>query len=240
MRISQFMFHSFAESAFCRQGIAFDLGANHGQFATYLARHFRRVVAVEPNPNISLDNLPQNIEVLRCAIGWPKGRQAFHFTEVDDASAIIENASEITNETLFTVDLISLADLFSPYQTDRISFVKMDIEGAEVDLLLHEDASVLQRIDQLTVEFHDFLDTTQSPRVLEVIARMKTLGFHALVFTFKAHGDVLFINKHSVNLRHLEMIWTQLRYKWFRGCWRNLSRRLGKDHVIPGGYKFLR
>ena len=47
----------------------------------------------------------------------------------------------------------------------------MDVEGAEWDSLLHTPSSVLDRIDQLTIEMHGF--TRDTAKHLEVVKKLK-------------------------------------------------------------------
>ena len=78
-----------------------------------------------------------------------------------------------------SVEMITLARLFELLGTDRVDLLKVDIEGAEWDVLSTLTPAVAQRIDQITVEFHDFMDPAERPRTEQCIARLEGLGFHS-------------------------------------------------------------
>ena len=241
MRISQYLLHSFAPKLFDGSGAAYDLGANHGEFGSYLAGKFKKVICVEPNPQLDLSGLKPNVQVERCAIGWPSSQAWFRVSDVDVYSSLTgESAKPDTGgDDMVRVDVRTLAELFNDQPAGPIDFVKMDIEGAELDVLLGEQADVLTRIKQLTVEFHDFIDPTTTPRVLAAIARMKSLGFAFLRFSVTNNGDVLFLNTRHVKIGPLGRFWMMLRFCWLRGLWRRMGRILRPKAAIPGGYIFL-
>jgi len=59
-------------------------------------------------------------------------------------------------KAILTLPAISLDRLL----VDSVDLLKMDIEGAETDVLLHSRR--LNRVSQLMVEYHSFADTAQS------------------------------------------------------------------------------
>jgi Methyltransferase FkbM domain len=70
----------------------------------------------------------------------------------------------------------------------------MDIEGAEFDVLDSTSDSDLLRVRQLTIEFHDFLDSSLRPRVRAADQRLRSLGFRRIKFTHFTNGDVLYVH----------------------------------------------
>jgi FkbM family methyltransferase len=243
MRIGQFLWHSFVPDLIDRNGVAFDLGANHGEFSEYLADHCRIVLAVEPNPAIPLSDLKANVQLRRCAVGWPGGDGRLRRTETDVFSGLIRGGagsdSGLEDVDSIRVGVVTLADLCSFYDGSVISFVKMDIEGAELDVLSNERGEVLCNIKQLTVEFHDFLEPASLPRIKQVIERMEGLGFCALRFSFSTFGDVLFLNRRYVEVGAIRKAWWLFRFKMCRGANRRLRRLLRLQDDLPPGYALL-
>lgn len=237
MHISQFMYHSFAPVLFDKGSTAYDLGANHGGFSEYLAKRFQRVVCVEPNPRFKLEELGGNLEVLHCAVGWPVSEAWLRLDDVHVYSSLDEAVQDSSKAV--RVEVKTLKQLFEGHGDDVVDFVKMDVEGSELDILLNEEPAVLQRIKQLTVEFHDFLDHASLPRVRAALERMKALGFEVLRFSLTNHGDVLFLNRRHVQLGALERFMTLLCFGWLRGIRRRLYRMLWPKNDPPGSYTLL-
>lgn len=237
MHISQYLFHSFAPSLFEKDGTAYDFGANHGGFTEYLAKRFKHVVCVEPNPRFALEQLAGNLTVLRCAVGWPASTAWLRLDDVHVYSSLDEMAKE--SDKVVRVDVMTLGQVFEGHNGDVVDFVKMDVEGSELDILLHESPETLQRIKQLTVEFHDFLDPASLPRVKAALARMRELGFEVLRFSLTNHGDVLFLNRRFVHIGWIERGLTMLCFGWIRGIKRKLHRVLWPKADPPGAYTLL-
>ena len=75
---------------------------------------------------------------------------------------------------------MTLEAFCAEHSIDRIDLVKMDIEGAELDVFDTISSLLLQRIVQMTVDFHDFLQPADIPRIEAVIRRLRREGFWTL------------------------------------------------------------
>jgi hypothetical protein len=122
------------------------------------------------------------------------------------------------------VDALTLTDAISLARTERVELVKMDIEGEEVAVLRDATPDVLQRIVQLTVEFHDFLDSTNAAAIGDVIKKMKNLGFLAIKFSWHTYGDFLFVNREHAPLTLGQRTGLIVVHKYGRGIGRIANR----------------
>jgi hypothetical protein len=120
----------------------------------------------------------------------------------------------------------TIEDLLARHRVDRAALVKLDVEGAELEILEALEPDTLARIDQLTVEFHDFIDPEQSGAVQAVTARLRAAGFQCLRFSLD-NSDVLFVNRRKP-LSVPQRVWIFARYKYPRGISRRLRRWLGR------------
>jgi hypothetical protein len=140
------------------------------------------------------------------------------------ASAAMALMPGQTARSVEEVPGMTLDGLFGLLGLDRAHLVKVDIEGAEFAMFGAASDDVLRRCDQITVEFHDFMDPGLTPAVEDVIARLRGLGFLAIRFTRKFHGDVLFINPARTGLGTAEYLYARHVLRTARGVRRILNR----------------
>ncbi len=143
---------------------AIDCGANIGVSLLYikLMAPRARVKCFEPNPaaltllnkNIEANGWQNDVIVYPYALGKTKGRVEF-FVDRDDASSYGASLSKYLASrrplNSFLVDIVCLSD----YITGLIDFLKIDIEGAEFDVL--EDlieTNKMRDISQIQLEHH--------------------------------------------------------------------------------------
>src|SRR5262249_38303020 len=77
----------------------------------------------------------------------------------------------------------------------HIEVLKLDIEGAEIDVIDSLPDDLIRRIAQLTIEFHDWLGYYSETDVATRVDRIAALGFRELFWSRKRNSaDVLLIN----------------------------------------------
>lgn len=194
-RISQ---HSFLPEHVRSTSTVLDLGGNRGDFTFGLRdRYGYSVVAVEPVPELVEWLREQGATAIHAAVTGMDGEVTLTYDLSQDMTGSVMGsdvvhflASSQNNEV--TVRSVTLATLVQ--QVGPVSLLKVDIEGAELDMFAQAEADVLQAIDQITVEFHDFWYPELSERTEAAKTRLQALGFHMIRFT-PNNKDVLFINK---------------------------------------------
>jgi FkbM family methyltransferase len=121
--------------------VAFDLGANIGYVTLCLANLIGKqghVYAVEPSPhnfeilkkNISANNLEDRVDAYHYAISSESGVINFNLCAESNLHSIIK--TKYTKETI-EVNSVSIDDFFDDKKFPN--FIKMDIEGAELQAL---------------------------------------------------------------------------------------------------------
>ena len=144
-------------------GLVIDAGGYIGTAAIKLARAFphARIVTIEP----SSDNLAilrrnvagfANIEVVHAALAARSGevllkdpgRAHWGFSILEDARG--------RHRPLETVPALSLGDLLAQHAADTVALLKLDIEGAEAELL-GAASGWLSRVDVLIAELHGWI-----------------------------------------------------------------------------------
>lgn len=162
--------------------IVFDCGANVGDVTAPLAATGAYVHAFEPDP-YAFDQLRkrmggvENVTLYNAAVGVEAGSiQLMRAVNFDDnpkggsvKSTVVSGGRKIDerDEATIEVELISLPDKIEAVVAEHgeIAFLKMDIEGAELDLLEHMQAKRLFDHVRLTVaETHEHKFRDLRPR----------------------------------------------------------------------------
>lgn len=162
----------------------FDLGALRGKFAHSLANLGYKVIAFEPDPSgIQTITPHKNITTVQKAVGYPSGRRKFfQYLPSNGANGFYSNKYEkkINPGQVIEVDVITLEDAIKQYGTP--SLMKMNIEGAEVEIIKNTPDDILSSIKQITVSFHTFCDIVTPEQVKECHNRLSSLGFELHFF----------------------------------------------------------
>jgi Methyltransferase FkbM domain len=87
----------------------------------------------------------------------------------------------------------------------QIEVLKMDIEGAELEVIDSLDDEFFRNIGQITIEFHDFLGYATAQAVAQRVTRLINIGFYEFFWSRRRNnGDVLLVNSQRVNkVRHI-------------------------------------
>lgn len=211
--------HTFLPAYLDDGGTVVDLGMNQGDFArTIHERYGSLVVGVEANPVLA-GKIPHcKNAAISSRSGWTKFRID---KENSEASAIVPMSTPISGSVV-QVPTVSLKTVFEELVTTRrVDLLKVDIEGAELDMIETTQGDVLRRCNQITVEFHE-----QGARVELVLTLMARQGFRAIDFSNGHRTDVLFTNVQVIPLSVFAVAALTLR-KYHDGVLRHLRRRLG-------------
>lgn len=152
-------------------GMVVDIGANIGAFAVFAARHAKHVFAFEPltdNVRILKRNTQslRNVTVFPIAVAGSHEMRTFTFNDIMPGNASMVTKRGMHQETVQTITLTEVLDLCC---IPRIHLLKMDIEGAEYELLSAAPPETLRRIDAITMEFHDFLPTHHYSSLIRIL-----------------------------------------------------------------------
>lgn len=148
-------------------GIFVDIGANIGAVSIFVDSFNKnrdddqkiKVYAVEPEPNNlhllneNIKNNPtENITVVNNAIWHTKSMVSI--SNLGANSSIVDLEKENKTDVL----AITLENLFSIYNIKEVDVMKIDIEGAEFDLILNTSKKTLAKIKYLVLEFDKSFD----------------------------------------------------------------------------------
>jgi FkbM family methyltransferase len=156
-----------------------DLGAHIGSFSLLAARAGARVLAFEPDPsNFAL--LTENargypaVEAVPLAVSGRAGRRMMGRKIRCSTSGW--SFFEANNEAQ-TVECISLPDILKRWRLDHVDLLKLNVEGAEYEIIQDTPVAVLQKVRRMFLEFHDCLGF----RFSDLVLRLQSAGFQVRV-----------------------------------------------------------
>ena len=222
--------HSVWTPGLAAGGCVVDAGANHGQFSMEAMRQFPvQTMAIEANPGLAAMLRAAKLRVVECALGAANGTTTFYLGKNDEASSVrvprVDGAHLKVKEAV-VVEVKTIAAIIEKEMLAKIACVKLDIEGAEVEVL-PTVASVAREIGpQWTVEFHDEPEfgLCSKEEVDTAIRWMQESGFSVLVRNWPARTNVLFLDRRQLGISRFVWFWIKWRYQWFAFLWRKLRR----------------
>ncbi|MBN8806901.1 MAG: FkbM family methyltransferase [Sphingomonas sp.] len=170
-----------------------DAGGNIGCFSTLARAHYpdARIFGFEidrSNFDIFAKNLKElgNAVALRKALWKSTGPVAFIQGETTQAHSV---ATPDGDPDANLVDALSLADLMQQEGLERIDILKMDIEGAEGEVMGNMSQDVLSRVNAIIFECND---SEQAGASIRVVSRLLDSDFDGFAF-----GENLYFVRRS-------------------------------------------
>jgi FkbM family methyltransferase len=168
-----------------------DCGANVGISVLNYKRMYpdARITAFEPDPaivKVLKRNLGANgaadVKVVEAAVWTQPGTTKF-FTEGADGSRIVTGKPESSDRTV-VVETVDLAD----YISEPIDLIKMDIEGAEFDVIRRIQPQ-LHLVSNLVIECH--LDNGRAGEMADMLVILAAAGFKVSINSYGAWRDLV-------------------------------------------------
>lgn len=163
-----------------------DGGAHMGMAIYYFKSRFpnARITAFEPHPELhalAAENVARNVwedvEVLPLALAGTRREATFHISESwSMAGSLLERRASLGDAVRdVTVQCVPLSD----YLREPVDFLKLDIEGAE-DEVLEESAPWLHNVANIFCEFHQGAGLS-SGRLARILAVLEQANFDVQV-----------------------------------------------------------
>jgi len=167
--------------------IVFDIGGHIGFFTISQAKrvHRGRIFVFEPNPdafqrllkNIRVNEL-KNIYSFNKAVTSRKGGVTLRFARgSSEAATIMAEGTANDYDKEMKIETVSLDQVVKDYQISKIHLMKIDVEGAEIEVLKSGFQKALPLTEKIVIEAH-------SPRLESEIEKfLSVLGFKVVLKT---------------------------------------------------------
>ena len=159
----------------CRQPIL-DIGAHIGMFPLYasILNPNIKIIALEPEPkNYKL--LKENLKQNHCKNVLTKQKAIIHTNETTADLYLSEDnhnhsTIKIINKSTkkLRVPAITLEKLIVQNKLNKIGLLKMDIEGAEFEIIKNMDQGTWSKIQNMVIEYHES-EQSKSPDLENII-----------------------------------------------------------------------
>jgi FkbM family methyltransferase len=211
--------HSFVVDWLGPDSVVVDLGVNEAAFSMHMIDVLGcSVYGAEPLPELNR-RLPSHprLHVEPVAIAGTDSEVDLYVNPSRCASlGLVEDGAQQIRVPAWTLE-----HFFDRFGIQAAHLLKVDIEGAEIPMFDSASDELLLRCQQITVEFHDFLDQALAGDVTRVCGRLEGLGFDWINFSKFTRGDVLFINP-ARRLSGADRTAVIARYKYLRGAMRRV------------------
>lgn len=161
---------------------AFGIGTIINADLDLIAEHNARVYAFDPTPAshewLQAQSLPAEYVPHRCGIATFDGQACFY--QHDGAQYSLRRL--VTGEETEALDVRRLATLAGQLGHDRIDLLKIDIEGAEYEVIPDVLASGLD-IRQIMIEFHHRLPGYRIGQTYEAVRQLRDLGYRIIAIS---------------------------------------------------------
>ena len=172
--------------------VVVDIGANIGAFANY-AYHkgAEKIYCFEPADTAFeclVRNKPLNTETFKSAVGNKYGIVKITLPSADDT---MSGSSFINKGVSNYCPIIPVDFLFSQGVLEKIDFLKIDCEGAELDVIDGISEENLAKVSKIALEFHaNYLTEEDSEKIIQ---RLTNAGFKSFQL-FLGNGELRIYN----------------------------------------------
>ncbi|MEN8247339.1 MAG: FkbM family methyltransferase [Bacteroidota bacterium] len=172
-------------------GVIIDAGANIGLASIYFANKYANaeIISIELSPS-NFQLLKKNTEKysqVNCinAGVWHKN-QTLKFIE-EGFSPWGYKVNNKLDENSISVKSITILDIIEQYNLSQVDLLKVDIEGAEVELFSENYGQWLPKVKYLVIEFHDRSRPDSSKTVKKALSEfdfveLDSVGENAVFF----------------------------------------------------------
>jgi len=140
-----------------------DIGSNIGLTISYFYNYAKKIYAIEPtsehveviNTMLDYNKMHDKVTVIQKAVSDKDGKATFYRSSKNSTANSLSSYVSQFNEPTEEVETVRMDTLFTQNKIEHVDFMKLDVEGAELDILCGEGfANVADKIDSMLIEYH--------------------------------------------------------------------------------------
>ena len=180
--------------------ISLDIGANLGLFTYFMSKHSKKVLAFEPNP-YPLRYLPRlidkNVEILKIAIGNSNKKMNLLIPKSNkgwSSNGATLKDIEVKNGIKIEVDCKKI----DSFNFSNVGFIKIDVEGAEADVLLGSQNTIKHNKPNLMIE-NEIVHQNNTDYIFQIVKEMGYTFYYFDDTKLKKLSDKIFLSDIQKN-----------------------------------------
>jgi len=162
--------------------VVLDIGANIGLWTKYIkSRNAQKIYCFEPNKK-ALESLmgafkgDESVIISDKAVNGQRGNLQFFFDQGNSTSSSLLDVYD-KNSSSYEVEAITLEDALNCTGSNFVDLVKIDIEGAEFDVLENASLETIERVHSFLIEFHSFYFEDGGEKESRLVAKLAGAGY---------------------------------------------------------------
>lgn len=182
-------------------GVVIDVGCSHqAEFSLYMIeRHGLTAFGVDPTRKHrpALEELEKKYDGrfihIPVAVSGQDGSMTFHESKANESGSILREHVNVQSDEIieYEVETVSLNSLLRRIGIDRIAVLKLDLEGAEYDMLERVSKDDLVPFRQIFIEFHHHaIDNISEKDTERLVERIISFGFES--YSLDDHNYLFF------------------------------------------------
>lgn len=185
---------------FLKNNIIIDAGCGFdADFSTQMIKLYKvKAIGIDPTRRHkeSLEKISketfENFKHEPIAISVASGKITFNESQNNVSGSILTDHSNIKRDKvkLYDVQSISLKDLPSYLNLSVISYIKLDLEGAEYEIINSLKKDDVEKYNQIFIEFHHHCTNYTMANTLSCVKKMKELDFKS--FSLDDHNFLFY------------------------------------------------
>jgi FkbM family methyltransferase len=156
--------------------IIIDIGANNGYFSIYASSLAKNgmIYSFEPAPdlyeiikkNIDINKI-SNIKIFNSGVAGNDTKLNFYLSKGHNGCHSLYRRSPDDEE--IRIDAVNLENFCFDKKIEKINLLKLDCEGAEYEIILNFSINFLEKIEKITMEYHDDINEHKHDEIVNFL-----------------------------------------------------------------------